>query len=326
MFSSTLTMADYLMTDGVSLATLWKITRRDGEVFYFTDHDQDIDLTSASVTFGTPASSDVYVSALGYTRSAMKQSTSMEPDILEILGAVDDLGFKAKDLAAGLFDHALVEIGLVNWRDLYMGVIYLRRSYFGEVTIQAENYVVSIRSLVDILSREIVKTYQPTCPVDLGSVECTIDIDTDFTQDGYSIRQVGTVSAVSSVDERLTFEVTFSTFPQAPATYLDDGLLVWDGLITPTTNQNSGRYLEIDSYETTGADSITLLFPTPRPIVVGDTFIAYIGCSKVPTPCRTRFGSASGGRGNIRNYRGFPHIKPGYIPYNRHLRGMGWRS
>lgn len=322
MFSSTLRMGEHLMSDGVSLATIWKITRQDGEVFRFTDHDSDVDLTTAGVTFGDPATAGVYSAALGYYRSAMKQSTSLEPDILEVLGAIDSEGFTAEDLSAGKFDHALVEIGLVNWQDLTMGVIYLRRSYFGEVNIQAENYVVSLRSLVDVLARTIVRTYQPTCTVDLGSTECGIDIDTEDTQDGFPIRQEGVVSAVASSDERLSFEVTISTVPRAPAGYLNDGLLFWDGTPSPSANQNGGRAFEVDFYEVTGADSITLLYPVPRPITVGDSFVAYIGCNRTVFRCKTRFGSSADGRGNIRNFRGFPYVKPGYLPFLPNL-GMG---
>jgi uncharacterized phage protein (TIGR02218 family) len=309
------------MSEAVTLATIWQITRQDGTVFTFTDHDVDLDFSAAGILFGDPPISSYFSAALGYTRSAMKQSLNLETDVLEIMGAIDASGFTREDILSGKFDYALVEIGLVNPLNLNMGTIYLRRGYFGEVTVQDYNYIVSIKGLAEVLQRGIVKTYQPICQVDLGSSECTIDIDADSTQDGYLIRQQGTVITGTglSSNERSQFCVSISTSPTAPTGYLNEGLLRW------TSGSLASKSFEIDYYTTVGTPKITLLYPTPLPIQVGDTFNAYIGCNHQTIHCSTRFGT-NDGRGNIRNYRGFPDIQPGYTPFIDRLLGFTWRT
>ena len=56
----------HLAGEVLTTATLWKITRRDGQVFGFTDHDSD--LTVSGVT---------YASTGGHTSSAMVWSDDL---------------------------------------------------------------------------------------------------------------------------------------------------------------------------------------------------------------------------------------------------------
>ncbi len=294
--------ADHLQSEVLTLATIWKITRQDEEVYAFTDHDTDLNLTAAGVTFGSPATADTYVTAVGYTRSGIQSGLDLSVDNVDVLGIIDLNGITEADLRAGKFDTALVEIGMVNYEDLTMGVIYLRRGYFGEVQIKDDSYYVELRGLTDLLNREVGSIYTIECLADLGDSLCGIDIETDVTQDGYAIKFTGTVATVVS---STTFTANLGVTPLTGA--FDNGLLRWTG--TPDTdNLNGGRNIEVDTHTRSGsAHTFHLLLPMMQTITVGDTFTVYQGCPKNITGCSGKFGPADG-RGNVANHRGFPHI------------------
>jgi len=80
----------------------WKITRSDGEVFAFTDHD--LPLTFDGVTFRA----DTGLSAL-----AVAQSTGLSVDNTEALGALSDSALREDEIEQGRFDGAEVEAPMV---------------------------------------------------------------------------------------------------------------------------------------------------------------------------------------------------------------------
>ncbi len=302
MYSSTQSMALHLQKEVVSLATLWRITRFDGTVLQFTDLDDDINLDQVGVSWGAPAAAGIYVSAIGYTGSAMKSSVDLSVDKLEVNGIIDNAGVSEIDLRAGKFDNALVEIGLINWRTPEDGVIYLRRGYFGEVQVQEDKYTVQLESLNSLLEREIVSIYTIGWRADLGDTKGKINIDVEQTQDGNTIRRTGTVLEVLNAYQ---FKANMGVNP--PSGYFTEGALEWTG-VPSIINLNGGRRVEVEGHSQTGSiHTFTLLFPMTRPMSVGDDFLVYAGCNRTMLHCGTKFGPADG-RGNTANFRGFPHI------------------
>lgn len=73
-----------------SLATIWRIVRKDGQKFYFTDHDVDVTYDG-----------NVYSSRTGYTRSAISNSADLTVDNLDIEGVFDSLEITKQDLGRG---------------------------------------------------------------------------------------------------------------------------------------------------------------------------------------------------------------------------------
>lgn len=295
MKTATQAMADFLQGEAVTLATFWKITRNDGTQIGFTDHDQNL-----SVAFGSPSSTITYSSALGYAKTSLKSSVDLSVDTLEVIGIIDASGISADDLRAGKYDYATVEIGVVNWRDLSMGVVYMRRGHFGEVTLRDEHYLVELRGLTQLLTREVASIYTAECPRDLGDSECTINL-AGTTQDGTNITQSGTVTAVTSSQ---TFRASGLT---GVADFFVDGVLTWNGVLG-ALNLNSGRKMEValDTIIGGGIRELELFLGMPRPVQVGDVFSLSAGCNKLITHCSDKFGVAP--NGNILNYRGFATV------------------
>lgn len=150
-----------------TLATCWKITRRDGVEKFFTDHDRNI-------TFD----GDLYEAFGGYSRTAIQNDDSFSVDNLDVSGFTQAGFVTDADVRAGLYDGAEVHIFAVNWADLTQGEIKLRRGKMGEVqTTKSGLFIAELRGLTAELTKAVLPIYQPECRADLGDVKCSVPID-----------------------------------------------------------------------------------------------------------------------------------------------------
>lgn len=152
-----------------TLATCWKMTRRDGRTFTFTDHDQDLLFDG-----------DTYTAASSYNRTAIQSKSDLSPDSLDVIGILDSAEITETDIRAGLFDFAEVRIFMVNWEDLAQGALKLRRGRLGEVSLRGGRFTAELRGLTQAYSQHIVELYQPECRADLGDGRCRIPISPPF--------------------------------------------------------------------------------------------------------------------------------------------------
>jgi hypothetical protein len=84
-------LATHTASGSTTLATCWKVTRSDAQVFGFTDHDRD--LVVSGVT---------YRATSGYTRTAVQDGSALGVDNLDLEGVFDDDAITELDLRAGL--------------------------------------------------------------------------------------------------------------------------------------------------------------------------------------------------------------------------------
>lgn len=159
-------MAQHLAQGATTLTTCWKIERTDGAKFFYTELDEDLTYQG-----------DVYKSAAGFNKSAITSSATFAVDKLEVTGFLRDDGISDEEIRNGAFDHAKVQVFMVNYMDLSMGDIKLRSGWFGEVrTTGSGAFLVELRGLVDQLQVKVGRTYLPECGVDLGSPKCGIKL------------------------------------------------------------------------------------------------------------------------------------------------------
>lgn len=253
----------------LTLATLWRVTRTDGTLFYFTDHDQDIVYQGAT-----------YLAATGYVPSAVQTSAGLQVDNLEVTSVLDSEFITDADLVAGLWDYAEVIITVVNWADLTMADMVIRRGRMGEVSAGKMSFVAELRGMAQNLQQEIGRLIMPTCNADLGDARCQVVL-AGFTS-------TGTLTAV-------TDGAHFTASALAGATGLFNyGKLTWTGGL------NDGLSMEVKSFTTGGA--IVLQQPMPYAVAIGDTFSISQGCDK---------STGAGGCtkfSNIINFQGYPHL------------------
>lgn len=333
------TLAAHLAGPVTTLSTCWIITRRDGRVFRFTDHDQDLAFEG-----------ETYAARFGYARSALTSDAQLSVDNLDIDGIFDDEAISEAEMRAGLFDFAEVSIFLVNWTDPSMGSLRLRRGWLGEVTLSEQgSFRTELRGLTQALQQEIGEIYSAECRADLGDGRCKVAIAPPeiAREHAYGVGDVVRVPVVAdpawpygtvvfrctgagitaavqpaydatpgalNVDGTASFTaetaltrpgvVTAVTERTIFTGTIDGPAVVADwftgGLLTWITGPNAGRAVEVKTWDqTTGR--LELYLPVGYAIDVGHRFTIAPGCDKRAETCRNRFA-------NILNFRGEPFV------------------
>lgn len=253
-------LATHLAGELTTLATCWKITRRDGQVLGFTTHVQD--LVVSGIT---------YLSAIGaYTATTIRTSSDMAVDNLDVDAIFDSTTLSELDLQAGKYDFAQVEIFQVNYADLTQGVLKLRRGWLGEVASHGHYFKAELRGLMQALQQTIGRVYGKRCDANLGDARCTV-----------SLAGITLSGSVTSVASRQQFNGTVVPSRRG-------GLLVW------TSGANAGFKMEVQSV---GGSTIALILPFGYDIAVGDAYTVYPGCDKLLSTCKAVFSNVVNFRG-----------------------------
>ena len=255
-----------------TLCRCWLMTRTDGVVQGFTDHDEDIALGAVTCRAGT-----------GLSASEVTQTLGLAVGGSELSGALSAETLNEADLAAGRYDGAQVELWLVDWSEADLRVL-LAKGSLGEVRREGSAFTAEMRSLSQRLAEVSGRLYTATCSADLGDARCTIDL----TAGAY--RGNGTVTAVTAT----------SSFSASGLENFDDGWFT-AGRLTFTGGGNAGLSVDVKAHRKGAAVSFALWQAMPEPIAVGDPFIVTAGCDKRFATCHDRFN-------NVVNFCGFPHI------------------
>lgn len=261
-------LATHITGETTSLATCWKVTRRDGSIFGFTDFDKNLTVDSL-----------VYQASSGYTRSAIHTIANLAVDNLDIESAIDSETLSAADLRAGVWDGATIEIFLVNWANLANGKIILKRGTIGEVELKDTVFRAELRGLSQALSQQIVELYTPDCRADLGDARCKINL-----------AALTVTGAITAVTDRRNFA---DSARGESVNYWNGGLLTW------TSGANVGRKMEVKGFASGGM--FTLFLPMPSTVATGDNYSLRPGCDKKFSTCKDRYN-------NVRNFRGEPNV------------------
>lgn len=186
----------HLESETTTLATCWKITRRDATVLGFTDHDAPLVISGVT-----------YAASTGYSASDVSNSADLNVDELELSGILESPSITEDDLRAGLWDFAEVRIFMVNWANLAQGEIKLRKGTLGEVRLtERGQFQAELRGMMQAYSRSIGRIDSPSCNADLGDARCGIDLG-DWTVSG-------TIDAVN--DDQITLYDAARTEAGAP--------------------------------------------------------------------------------------------------------------
>lgn len=265
------------MSAGVEVTTYcrcWKVTRKDGETYGFTDHDQDL-------AFGDVT----YRADTGLTAQALSQVNGLAVDNTEAMGALSDESIRESDIRAGRFDGAEVVAFFVDWTEPDVSADLVFRGTIGEVRHGGGAFHAELRGLSEALNTPIGKVYQKPCSAILGDGRCRVDLDLP----GYR-----TELEVENVENGRLFR--FISIAGFDDRWFERGRLdVLDGAA-------SGLLAMIKNDRVVQGDRIIELWEELRaPIAAGDRIRLTAGCDKRIETCRLKFQ-------NIENFRGFPHI------------------
>lgn len=266
-------LAAHLASGATTLCRCWRLTRRDGAVQGFTDHDEDLSFDGTILRAGT-----------GFEGSELEARFGLAVTGTEIHGALAAESLSEADLAAGRYDDAKVELFLVNWADVEQRLL-LRVGHLGEVRREGAAFAAEVRGLSARLNEERGRIFAATCDADLGDARCGIDLENSpFRGDGAVVAiEGGSLVRVSGLD---AFADNWFT----------------RGKLTFSSGANAGLAIEVKEHRAeAGEVRLALWQQMPEPIADGDLFVVTAGCDKRFETCRSKFDNAI-------NFRGFPHL------------------
>jgi len=268
-----MTLQDHLASGLTTVCRCWAVTRRDGRVFGFTDHDEG--LTFEGIEFKADT---------GLTARALQQVTGLAVDNTEAVGALSDDAVTEADINAGQFDGADVTAWMVNWRDVAAREVQFKGS-IGELKRTDGAFHAELRGLSEVLNTPVGRVYQKPCQAVLGDTRCRVDLSAAGYRTELAVEQVeaGRVfrfAAVAGFDDRW--------FERGRLEVLSGQA---EGLVAMVKND---RLVD-------GARVIELWEELRMPVAEGDLVLLETGCDKRIETCRLKFQ-------NIENFRGFPHI------------------
>ena len=140
----------FLREELEAVATFWRIYRKDGVALAFTTHDRDIWLGGL-----------LHRSAPGLLPSSVRLSAALEDDGVDIQGALSHDTIAPADLAAGRFDRATIDVGVLDWETGEHAVLY--RGTIDKVLRDAITFTAEMRSLKAVLESDRLPRSSPTC-------------------------------------------------------------------------------------------------------------------------------------------------------------------
>ncbi len=259
-----------LAAGATTLAWCWRVTRRDGVVFGFTDHDET--LVFEDVSFSPDS---------GFTGSEVEARLGRESAASEIAGLFDDAAISEADLKAGLWDGARVEIFRVDWRDVSLRV----KTWTGEtgaVSHDGTSFRTELNGLTRRLDRSVGRIYARHCDASFGDARCGLDA----TMPDY--RGNGVVSAISPA----------GLIVDGLDGYADDWFTA--GWLDWTSGSLAGKRVRVE-FHSRKPGQVRLSVDGQETAGIGDAFTITAGCDKRHASCRDKFA-------NILNFRGFAFL------------------
>lgn len=255
-------------------ATFWRIFRRDGVTLGFTSHDR-------SLTFGGIA----HRSAPGMVPAAIRMTSDFSDESAGVDGALSHDSIRDADLTAGLFDRAVIEIGIVDWESLAHQPIYV--GTLGRVQGGTNAFSAELNSAKRVLERDLVPRTSPTCRARFCGPGC-----------GLSAARFTHRHELTGID-------------------LDLNRVRFDGLMVASFNDGQIRFL--DGPQTgiafgvlgTSSDWLILDRPLDENLKIGTKAELLEGCDHTIATCSSRFDNAL-------NFRGEP-----FLPGNDQLARYG---
>lgn len=267
------TLLDHMQGKVTHVCRCWSMTRRDGRVFGFTDHD--LPLSFDGITFKAES---------GMTARALEQVTGLAVDNSEAVGALTDVSVSEADINAGRFDGAKVHAWLVNWQDVSQRELQFAGS-IGEIKCSDGAFHAELRGLSEGLNQPVGQVFQKGCQALLGDGRCKVNLET-------TERRVET-QVIDVQDNRILILDTLEQFDEH-----------WfeRGRLDVTSGAGEGLIGAIKSDQLQDGQRVVELWEELRAVIsAGDTVLLEVGCDKRRETCHAKFD-------NLMNFRGFPHI------------------
>ena len=245
-------------------ATFWRVFRKDGIALGFTSHDRDLIFGGVN-----------HRAAPGMAPAAIRMTSDLTEDSAGVAGALSHGSIREDDLAAGLFDSAAIEIGVVDWETREHQVLYT--GTLGKIEDDGLSFNGELNSAKQVLEQDLVPRTSPTCRANFCGRGCGIS--------AIAVTVRGVLGAIDLDVNRVQFSGL------QPDDFVDGQLRFLDG---PQCGIPFGIL---------GASDGWLLVDRPLAdgIAIGTPAELRMGCDHTLSTCATRFDNAV-------NFRGEPFL------------------
>lgn len=254
------------------------MTRRDGQVYRFTDHDTPLTFLK-----------EPYEPAGGVNPSALRSQAGLHAQNYEVDGPITSDKFTNDDLRKGIWQDTEVVEYIIDW--LYPSAGYIRkgRYWLTELQWDGEVWEASVEGGARWLRTKRGGLHTRNCRHKLGEgfntgLNCTVNISA-FAAFGLTVQ---------SVASRIQFD-TSTAIPVLARERWRFGRVLWTG------GSNAGLVSEVKDFGQLGTYTIELFESTAFDIQVADSFDLEPGCDKIRSTCIGQYS-------NIDEFGGFPFM------------------
>ncbi|HTM78011.1 MAG TPA: DUF2163 domain-containing protein [Devosia sp.] len=276
--------ADHIASGQTTLAQCWRISRSDGLVLGFTEHDRVLHFDGTD-----------FIPAHGLDGAEAPRKLGGQVDTSQVLGVLHAEAISEADILLGRYDGAQVETWRVNWADVSQRLL-LRRDSIGEIVREDGVFRAELRSAQQGLNARHGRIYQGLCDAELGDARCGVNVETS------AFRGFATVDAVED-----RYRLRVSGLGGFAAGWFGFGKAAW------TSGKREGLRDGVLAHSRNGGiDVLAFGVAAGEWVEAGDMLTVTAGCDRRFDTCKAKFANAV-------NFRGFPHI-PGNDFVLRHPR------
>ena len=266
-------LTEHLAGNLTTLCHCWRLTRKDGAVTGFTDHDR-----------GLAVDGTAFEPESGFSASEAHNRLGLATDTVDIEGALSSDRIREDDIAAGLYDGAKVETLLVNWMRPSQFAL-LRTATIGKITRSDQRFTAELESLAQAFDQPRGRYIRRTCDAELGDQRC-----------GFATSLPGFQATGSVLSADAAGMISVSGLNDFAPGWFSNGLLTWH------SGSGAGRSERIRDHRKSGGKTVLALWPDRGSIPQSaDSFSVIAGCDKTFATCKVKFANAL-------NFRGFPHL------------------
>lgn len=154
---------NHLAHPATTLCWLWRITRADGTVFGFTDHDRNLEIDGIN-----------YEASSGLTPSEVDSRLGFSTDNGAVQGALTSNKISADDIKNGLYENAVIESFRVNWKDISQ-IVPMSKGRLGSIRQKGEAFEAEWVGESVLLDRSVGRVFSKICDAEFGDVRCGLN-------------------------------------------------------------------------------------------------------------------------------------------------------
>jgi len=155
--------AAHINGEATTLCWAWKLTRTDGVVLGFTDHDEDLNLNGV-----------IYQAASGFSPSDIDSRLGFALDNSLVQGLLSSDAIIDTDIRAGKYDSTSVEVRRVNWMQPdENGLIWGGK--LGDIKTKDGHFEAELVGRAAVLERATGRVFARGCDASFGDARCSLN-------------------------------------------------------------------------------------------------------------------------------------------------------